>query len=195
LNVAQRIDYDEFGQILRDDNPGFQFYSFAGGHIANVMLMGTDYRFYSSDIGRWTTKDPIGFNGGDTNLYGYVLNDPVNFVDPTGLASECTRPLNFLPGEAGYVSHDFVCYTGSDGKAHCGGLGPQDLNFFSSPGKIEPDQPNSTCKDKGNDNCMNQCVENQLNTFVPRYHIIGSNCHDYAQTVISTCRAVCGGSK
>lgn len=85
LNVAQRIDYDEFGQISRDDNPGFQFYSFAGGHIANVMLMGTDYRFYSSDIGRWTTKDPIGFNGGDTNLYGYVLNDPVNRIDPLGL--------------------------------------------------------------------------------------------------------------
>jgi len=29
-------------------------------------------------------KDPIGFAGGDTNLYGYVLGDPVNFVDPTG---------------------------------------------------------------------------------------------------------------
>jgi RHS repeat-associated protein len=28
------------------------------------------------------TKDPIGFHGGDTNLYGYVLNDPVNLVDP-----------------------------------------------------------------------------------------------------------------
>ena len=31
-------------------------------------------------------KDPILFAGGDTNLYGYVLNDPVNFIDPDGLA-------------------------------------------------------------------------------------------------------------
>jgi murein DD-endopeptidase MepM/ murein hydrolase activator NlpD len=29
---------------------------------------------------------PFGFAGGDTNLYGYVTSDPVNFVDPTGLA-------------------------------------------------------------------------------------------------------------
>ncbi|MFQ5788636.1 MAG: hypothetical protein ACE5H1_11735, partial [Thermodesulfobacteriota bacterium] len=30
-------------------------------------------------------KDPILFAGGDTNLYGYTLNEPVNFVDPAGL--------------------------------------------------------------------------------------------------------------
>lgn len=36
--------------------------------------------------GRWTTKDPIQFNGGDANLYGYVLNDPVNLIDPKGEA-------------------------------------------------------------------------------------------------------------
>ena len=42
-------------------------------------------RHYDPQIGRWTTKDPIGFAGGDTNLYGYVANDPVNWTDPSGL--------------------------------------------------------------------------------------------------------------
>ena len=32
-------------------------------------------------------KDPIDFAGGDTNLYAYVMNDPINLVDPAGLLS------------------------------------------------------------------------------------------------------------
>ncbi|PIV99572.1 MAG: hypothetical protein COW42_10640, partial [Deltaproteobacteria bacterium CG17_big_fil_post_rev_8_21_14_2_50_63_7] len=39
---------------------------------------------YDGGTGRWTAKDPIGFSGGDANLYGYVLADPVNGVDPWG---------------------------------------------------------------------------------------------------------------
>ena len=30
------------------------------------------------------TKDPILFAGGDTNIYGYVLDDPINAIDPEG---------------------------------------------------------------------------------------------------------------
>jgi uncharacterized protein RhaS with RHS repeats len=44
---------------------------------------------YDPETGRWTSKDPIGFEGGDTNLYGYVLQDPVNYKDPKGLSPEC----------------------------------------------------------------------------------------------------------
>ncbi|MCI5119398.1 MAG: hypothetical protein D3913_15970, partial [Candidatus Electrothrix sp. LOE1_4_5] len=39
---------------------------------------------YDPAIGRWVAKDPIFFAGGDVDLYGYVLGDPVNFVDPDG---------------------------------------------------------------------------------------------------------------
>jgi RHS repeat-associated protein len=41
-------------------------------------------RDYDAQIGRWLAKDPIGFGGGQGNLYGYVANDPVNLVDPSG---------------------------------------------------------------------------------------------------------------
>ncbi len=40
---------------------------------------------YDPGTGKWTVKDPTDFDGGDTNLYGYVLNDSINFQDPAGL--------------------------------------------------------------------------------------------------------------
>jgi len=35
--------------------------------------------FFDPTIGRWTTKDPIRFGGGDSNLYAYALNNPGEF--------------------------------------------------------------------------------------------------------------------
>jgi hypothetical protein len=49
------------------------------------------------------------FDGGDTNLYGYVLSDPVNFVDPFGRSAQLLRLLTYLtvallnPNNAGPV--------------------------------------------------------------------------------------------
>lgn len=91
--VAQQIVYDEFGNITSDTNPGFQPFGFAGGLYDNdTKLVHFNAREYDAETGRWMSKDPIGFNGGDTNLYGYVLQDPVNFVDPSGLLTPNAAP-------------------------------------------------------------------------------------------------------
>jgi RHS repeat-associated protein len=84
--VAQRIDYDEFGVVIADTSPGFQPFGFAGGlYDKDTGLVRFGARDYDAQTGRWTAKDPILFAGGDTNLYGYVLNDPINFFDSIGL--------------------------------------------------------------------------------------------------------------
>jgi RHS repeat-associated protein len=62
---------------------------FAGGfydHDTKLVRFGA--RDYDPALGRWTAKDPIDFAGGDMNLYGYVGNSPVNWVDPSGLWNE-----------------------------------------------------------------------------------------------------------
>ena len=84
--VAQAIDYDPFGKVSSDTNPGFQPFGFAGGlYDADTGLVRFGARDYDAETGRWTAKDPILFDGGDANLYAYVGNDPVNFIDPVGL--------------------------------------------------------------------------------------------------------------
>ncbi len=84
--VAQEIEYDPFGEVISDSNPGFQPFGFAGGLYDNQTgLTHFGAREYDAALGRWTSRDPISFAGGDSNLYGYVVQDPVNFVDPSGL--------------------------------------------------------------------------------------------------------------
>jgi RHS repeat-associated protein len=85
--VAQRLEYDEFGNVRLDTNPGFQPFGFAGGvYDPDTGLVRFGARDYDSVTGRWTAKDPILFRGGTTNVYSYVGNDPVNRKDPKGLA-------------------------------------------------------------------------------------------------------------
>ena len=87
-SVAQRIDYDEYGIVVMDTNPGFQPFAFAGGlYDQHTKLTRFGARDYDAFTGRWTSKDPIGFSGGDMNMYGYVMNNPVQMGDPAGLWS------------------------------------------------------------------------------------------------------------
>ncbi|MCP1727345.1 RHS repeat-associated protein [Natronospira proteinivora] len=95
--IVQRLDYDEFGRVLEDTNPGFQPFGFAGGvYDQHTGLVRFGARDYDPKTGRWTAKDPIRFDGDGPNLYGYVLNDPVNWVDWTGLVGVPTG-TGFVP--------------------------------------------------------------------------------------------------
>jgi RHS repeat-associated protein len=85
--LLDQLTYDPYGNIVNEANPtnGDRF-KYAGGEYDNVV--GTDRfgaRYYSSADGRWQAQDPLGFGGGDANLYRYVGNGPTDGTDPTGM--------------------------------------------------------------------------------------------------------------
>jgi RHS repeat-associated protein len=84
--VVQQMDYDAFGRVTLDTNPGFQPFGFAGGlYDYQTGLVHFGARDYDPEVGRWTTKDPIRFSGGSANIYQYCYSDPINWIDPDGL--------------------------------------------------------------------------------------------------------------
>jgi len=144
--IVERIDYDEFGNVINDTNPGFQLFGFAGGlYDQDTKLVRFGDRDYDASIGRWTAKDPIRFGGGDTNLYGYVLNDPINLVDPTGLEGTC--PCEKKPKGAGVekmgtdaaekVAKDWKTVKGPDKPAPK----PDDTPWYGDHGEGHPGVP------------------------------------------------------
>lgn len=77
-------DYEPFGRTSlvgqSSDNP----HQFTGRERDLDNLYFYRARYYSPALHRFLSEDPIEFGGGDTNLYGYVANDPTNLIDPSG---------------------------------------------------------------------------------------------------------------
>jgi RHS repeat-associated protein len=92
--VAQRIDYDEWGNVTQDTSPGFQPFGFTGGIVdRDTGLVRFGARDYDPGVGRWTTRDLLVLDRISPNAYLYSLNDPINRADPNGLDSR-PFPLN-----------------------------------------------------------------------------------------------------
>ena len=84
--VQQRLEYDEYGRVTTNTSVGFQPFGYAGGILdGNTGLVRFGQRDYTPSLGSWTTTDPLGFRGGDANVYRYASSDPVNRVDPEGM--------------------------------------------------------------------------------------------------------------
>ncbi len=83
--VVDHADYDAWGGRKAQAQSGSAPFGYAGGlRDPLTALVRFGARDYNPDVGRWTTGDPLRFEGGSLSLYAYVDDDPMNYVDPTG---------------------------------------------------------------------------------------------------------------
>jgi len=84
--VVNHLIYDAFGRVTAESNPAIDslFLFTARPFDPDTGLQNNLNRWYDPSVGRWISEDPIGFNGGDGNLYRYVGNGVLDAIDPIG---------------------------------------------------------------------------------------------------------------
>lgn len=101
--VDAAYEYGPFGEAVRssgiyaDENP-FRFSTKFADQETGLLYYG--YRYYQPQTGRWMSRDPLGEEGG-VNLYSFVSNSPIDYIDPTGLRKIKIEFNAFIPGRLG----------------------------------------------------------------------------------------------
>ena len=94
--VQAEYDYDPYGRQTKlsgSMDADFGYTGFYQEKAAGLDL--TWFRAYDAEKGRWLSRDPLGeFTG--LNLYAYIMNSVLSFVDRYGLADIPVKPQNLL---------------------------------------------------------------------------------------------------
>ncbi|MGE3911934.1 MAG: polymorphic toxin-type HINT domain-containing protein [Chloroflexota bacterium] len=101
--------YEPFGRTTSTGAFSANSARFTGREDDGTGLAYYRARYYSPQLQRFISEDPIGFAGGDANLHAYVGNDPVNLTDPSG-----ENPL--LAACAGGAALDALVYVALNGR-------------------------------------------------------------------------------
>jgi RHS repeat-associated protein len=86
--VQTEYTYEPFGKTTVTGLSSFNPFQYTGRENDGTDLYYYRNRYYHPVLQRFISEDPIGFASGDENLYSYVLNSPLNHIDPEGLSSD-----------------------------------------------------------------------------------------------------------
>jgi RHS repeat-associated protein len=126
-SLVDSTTYDAFGNAssnlsTRYSYTGREYDSFTGLYYYRA-------RFYDAKLGRFISEDPIGFAGGDVNLFGYVWNNPQGFTDPSGLFPTGSEIADYLDEKIA-VAQDFYGFDPIIGYSTIPGQMPQSIKMF-----------------------------------------------------------------
>jgi RHS repeat-associated protein len=86
--VAQTYTYDNYGNVTASTGTLVNPFQYTGREFdPETGLNYNRARYYNPATGRFISEDPLGFGGGNPNVYAYVGNNPTNFLDPFGLTN------------------------------------------------------------------------------------------------------------
>jgi len=104
--VANLYEYSIFGEVSASDPNHPNRFLFTGREFdSETSLYYYRARYYNATIGRFLQTDPV---GDGMNAYGYCRNNPVAWVDPTGLVSY--RFLSMSDSHAVKDKLTFACF-------------------------------------------------------------------------------------
>ena len=98
--------YEPFGAVTATGTSSTNAYQFTGRENDDTGLAYYRARYYSPMLQRFISEDPIGFAGGDSNLYAYVFNSPTTYTDPMGLFAYAPPGWGPPPGGGGSSKSD-----------------------------------------------------------------------------------------
>ena len=129
-NVIEHYAYDPFGNVTITSSTGMVMSSSSVGnrfmftgreYIAEIGLYDYRNRVYSPGLGRFLQTDPLRFQAGDINIYKYVGNNPIKWVDPFGLFTigiGLQGSGNLIQGAGGVSVGYYIGWSPQDGFSH-----------------------------------------------------------------------------
>jgi RHS repeat-associated protein len=87
--IATQYTYDPFGNTSSTGSASSNAFQYTGRENDGTGLYFYRARYYNPVLQRFLSQDPIGFAGGDANLYSYALNSPTNLSDASGNCPAC----------------------------------------------------------------------------------------------------------